>query len=133
MNWQTIETAPKDERILVWCKAHGSDTVIWDAEEDAWVLPESSMWRFPTHWMPLPPAPGHDLSSVVVVDRKAMDEVKKWFRQSLRQWRLNYDKANFEDDLDLEESDHTEGEYYRKALLAMGSLASLNAGGEGHE
>lgn len=59
--WRPIETAPKDEEILVWNKEMKSRawTVIWSDEYGAFV---SSQTHFLfkgdfTHWMPLPKPP----------------------------------------------------------------------------
>ena len=70
--WQPIETAPKMRGILLWADTStsafpnwrmgsgyyqtGMDCWIWEGEQvRSWAHP-------PTHWMPLPPAPGghHD-------------------------------------------------------------------------
>lgn len=75
MSWQPIETAPKDGTdILIYSK--GNMAVVWWAREwDGEEIPESEqawyVWdgkdalygarrdlQNPTHWMPLPPAPG---------------------------------------------------------------------------
>lgn len=58
--WREIETAPKDQRILVWCD--GAYDVVWwlaSKSEGAWTdgeytWGELSFW---THWMPLPEPP----------------------------------------------------------------------------
>ena len=68
MDWQPIETAPRDGRFLVWLadeqvmtvgayRAVDRDTP--DERVVAW-LPEfdvGAFWHIPTHWMPLPPPP----------------------------------------------------------------------------
>ena len=62
MEWQPIETAPKDgAKILAY--ADGSMTVVYWLEcGDNWELAESGSWAEsgewePTHWMPLPLPP----------------------------------------------------------------------------
>lgn len=69
MEWQTIETAPKDgTRILVSCvydvdgDAHSHEWVDWWGSDDEWEgwldFPKEIPAPFPpTHWMPLPPLP----------------------------------------------------------------------------
>ena len=62
--WRPIETAPKDgQAILVtdgWC----CYCVEWDEEFDWWTVDDNKLGPFrlrgsaPTHWMPLPAAPG---------------------------------------------------------------------------
>jgi len=58
MEWQPIETAPKNETILI---AYGVDEVgtglhwlgnEWDCDQEEGVV-------VPTHWMPLPQPPQH--------------------------------------------------------------------------
>jgi len=48
--WQPIETAPKDQEILVW--AHGIGQ--WVSKFAWW---DCGAHRKPTHWMPLPEPP----------------------------------------------------------------------------
>ena len=59
--WQPIETAPKDQEILVWTEDDGAFVAFW------W--PVRKCWRWtsydlhgdellhPTHWMPIPDPP----------------------------------------------------------------------------
>lgn len=65
--WQDIATAPKDRDILVFAAETGEQFVaFWGtAIEDGdtqWVFARSAGMAFvvrdPTHWMPLPAAPG---------------------------------------------------------------------------
>ena len=52
MEWQPIETAPKDgTRILMWSQKHSS--VSYDSWADFCRMNNPSF----THWMPLPPPP----------------------------------------------------------------------------
>ena len=65
--WQPIETAPKDGTRIIMLTEHGYHRVVigrffaWDAGVSGW---ETDSYRVltgddePTHWMPLPPAPG---------------------------------------------------------------------------
>lgn len=60
--WKSIETAPRDgSQVLVFCDA--SDIPIsggyWYKKEKCWICGGYMRKQFPpTHWMPLPPAPG---------------------------------------------------------------------------
>ena len=75
MNWQPIETAPKDGREILLCRATNADgkpitdawglfvqvAAWWDGDE-AWIvycsLPGEPRLHFePTHWAELPPNP----------------------------------------------------------------------------
>lgn len=57
MDWQLIETAPKDQMVLGWNDGM-MRLVLWEGGE--WVQVGATIeagWFIPTHWMPLPPAP----------------------------------------------------------------------------
>lgn len=63
--WQPIETAPKDGRAILAYTADGMCEIIWNGAR--WEqcpchstydgCGEAVLSCFPTHWMPLPPAP----------------------------------------------------------------------------
>lgn len=72
---------------------------------------------------------GHDLTKVAVVEKEFLTRIERWFSQSLHQWDHLYDETNHEDDLDLKDAKHEEGNFYRLALKAHQALAKLNAGG----
>lgn len=63
-NWKPIETAPKDNPILVYEPKAGNGSIYvckWDNWRNGWVEASGEvhhMW-FPTHWaeLPLPPEP----------------------------------------------------------------------------
>ena len=63
--WQAIETAPRDQTVLLWHKHYGRPTVGHGITGDIWgvYVPGTSMLfqphlkDIPTHWMPLPAAP----------------------------------------------------------------------------
>jgi hypothetical protein len=59
MNWQPIETAPKDgTRVMVFCPDRGVMEARFNQTYGRWGDPVYSEWDCePTHWMPLPPAP----------------------------------------------------------------------------
>lgn len=77
MEWQPIETAPKDRSILVvggtWSSDGGgsgmcdndyplTQSVIACWQRDGWCMGNGDAyneewWATPTHWMPLPPPP----------------------------------------------------------------------------
>ena len=53
--WQPIETAPKDESIiLVYSTEDGWAVATWN-DGNWWT--DGGWSHYPTHWMPLPPAP----------------------------------------------------------------------------
>ena len=63
--WQPIESAPKDELILVGPTKRMGICVAMHHSRDGWVTETTSEWvtmYTPTHWMPLPAAPkaSHD-------------------------------------------------------------------------
>ena len=62
--WQPIETAPKDGQAILVTDGMNCYCVEWDEEFDWWTVDDNKLGPFrlrgsaPTHWMPLPPAPG---------------------------------------------------------------------------
>ena len=62
--WQPIETAPKDGQAILVTDGRGCYCVEWDEEFDWWTVDDNKLGPFrlrgsaPTHWMPLPAAPG---------------------------------------------------------------------------
>lgn len=60
MNWQLIETAPKDGTRILVCRADRfpKNTYVARWHEDVWSIGPLGEWRaYPTHWMPLPEGP----------------------------------------------------------------------------
>ena len=70
MEWQSIETAPKDAEVLVHSPRFGVRRGRWNTDEYAkkprpyWTSDAERIWGVrevrddqPTHWMPLPPPP----------------------------------------------------------------------------
>lgn len=58
--WQPIETAPKDELILVGPTKRMGICAAMNHSRDGWVTETCSDWvsiYTPTHWMPLPAPP----------------------------------------------------------------------------
>jgi hypothetical protein len=58
-NWQPIETAPKNQRILA-CVSNeywNIEIVQWHERDNAWIYGDFDHWMQPTHWMPLPTPP----------------------------------------------------------------------------
>ena len=58
MDWQPIETAPKETRVLVYRPNAAGERLgidCWMAIYDAWS--NSRPHEQPTHWMPLPKSP----------------------------------------------------------------------------
>lgn len=63
-DWQPIETAPRNERVLVWWPFWSTVSPVvamLDTDVQHWrliyVQLEQATWPTPTHWMPLPPPP----------------------------------------------------------------------------
>ena len=62
--WQPIETAPKDGQAILVTDGMDCYCVEWDEEFDWWTVDDNKLGPFrlrgsaPTHWVPLPPAPG---------------------------------------------------------------------------
>lgn len=60
MEWQKIETAPKDEMPILVAYDDGSIELIKDSGQYDWqpYARKEFLWcATPTHWMPLPPPP----------------------------------------------------------------------------
>lgn len=59
MEWQTIDTAPKDgSRILLSRNWKESMAVCWWSEiDEEWIPVAGSIFTDATHWMPLPSPP----------------------------------------------------------------------------
>lgn len=62
MEWQPIETAPKDCRLVLIREAHGNDFIgtfvgYFSPVDNAFLYSVGRAIKKPTHWMPLPPAP----------------------------------------------------------------------------
>lgn len=64
MNWQPIETAPREDDLCIfaWCPdAHGYIVVAWQSDDlvkgGGWFGLEDYTLVHPTHWMPLPEPP----------------------------------------------------------------------------
>ena len=61
--WRPIETAPRDELILVGPTKRMGICVAMHHSRDGWVTETTGDWfgiYTPTHWMPLPAAPRHE-------------------------------------------------------------------------
>ena len=62
--WMDIETAPKDGQAILVTDGMDCYCVEWDEEFDWWTVDDNKLGPFrlrgsaPTHWMPLPAAPG---------------------------------------------------------------------------
>jgi hypothetical protein len=74
--WQPIETAPKDQDVLLYCKARGVVRGRWEdcyfarKPRPYWTNDREALFGVsgtrndqPTHWMPLPPAPNQGEAS----------------------------------------------------------------------
>ncbi len=94
--WQPIETAPKDGTIVLLAGEfdYPGDWRIkigyWSACDDDWYLCWAS-WK-PTHWMPLPDAPGAQAQpapSFADAYQGAMEEVAIWKKRALEAEELN--------------------------------------------
>lgn len=61
MEWQPIETAPKDGREILVCSRYQCAVAFWDDEEEAWLTDYrrkgNSAYVEARHWMPLPEPP----------------------------------------------------------------------------
>jgi hypothetical protein len=62
MNWQPIETAPKDGTwVLVyengWEPDHGDIDIAHFRDSKSWMTYEDLRMDLPSHWMPLPESP----------------------------------------------------------------------------
>jgi hypothetical protein len=61
MDWQPIETAPRDGRVilaaLILARSHEVRPVQWDHQVGTWRVFPSGHWTSMAGWMPLPPPP----------------------------------------------------------------------------
>jgi hypothetical protein len=75
--WRTIESAPKDGRKMLGLIGEDEVGTIWwhrDAYEGEWWMDEADSEPEPTHWMPLPSAPGSVPTSLA---GQESDEVRR--------------------------------------------------------
>ncbi len=73
MNWQPIETAPKDgTQVLLWIGGHSEPWAQTGFFEGGYWLDsyEGIDLSSPTHWMPLPPPPGKEQDVIPVLNDK---------------------------------------------------------------
>ena len=79
MNWQPIETAPKDELILVArTKRMCGPCAAMNHSQDGWVTETPGEWvsiYTPSHWMPLPADPGSEPKEVVQAPQDALQSL----------------------------------------------------------
>lgn len=62
MEWQPIDTAPKDSRLVLIRQPYGDDwsgtyVAYWSKVRKAWMYSDCSVVAGASHWMPLPEAP----------------------------------------------------------------------------
>jgi len=67
MDWQTIDTAPRDKPLLGWSQYEGVFRMVSRSAGGWWLdgtdadnahdLSSDLITVYPTHWMPLPPPP----------------------------------------------------------------------------
>ena len=58
VEWQPIETAPKDGTPVLVHDEGAIEIATWDSDSDAWRdCSGHKMWPSPQHWMPLPDPP----------------------------------------------------------------------------
>jgi hypothetical protein len=56
MEWQPIETAPKDGSVII-VNNYGIDVGYWSAAYNGWLTGGSRTVASPTHWLPVPELP----------------------------------------------------------------------------
>jgi hypothetical protein len=71
--WQTIDTAPSDGRLVLVCGgSHTDATVVRGADGDWWrYARKDGMRSIPTHWMPMP-EPYRSVTEVLPEAQKAL-------------------------------------------------------------
>lgn len=76
MRWLPIESAPKDEMILIGPTKRLGICVAMNDSRDGWVTESCSDWHTiytPTHWMPLPPPPSDELDGLGITNTPTPD------------------------------------------------------------
>jgi hypothetical protein len=56
-DWRSVETAPRDKRLILTYGPDGIRIAIWLSLGKDWEAYYEGGLLNPTHWMPLPPAP----------------------------------------------------------------------------
>lgn len=59
MEWQPIETAPEEQRVLGFVREGEAEIVIYWGEGEGWSLESTGETVEITHWMPLPEPPSN--------------------------------------------------------------------------
>lgn len=68
VGWRSMESAPKDKPIQAFSR--GKQYVVqWDGEFEEWRVAHGVIIKMPTHWMPLPSAPGEQAANPVAEDQ----------------------------------------------------------------
>ncbi|WPY93143.1 hypothetical protein T8T21_08380 [Limimaricola variabilis] len=68
--WRDISTAPKDGRLVLLRTEHGDEwagtyVAYWIASRGLWFYSQDRSVPRPTHWMPVPPAPGAEAGAAL--------------------------------------------------------------------
>lgn len=103
--WRPIETAPKDGTDVLVHAAGSTYAVSWCEEAEGWVVDDNKhgpyrlRGSYPTHWMPLPSAPGAEQAKPVQAQSALTLALLEYFHASESfQMTLGHAEATAEDE-----------------------------------